>query len=286
MKLLCMHNLRAWSHIVGSVALILFLGACGVGKRAYTSGVSVEADKSALLARIETNRVAWSAVRGSWQGDISLGSKSFSSRINVSAVRTRGMYLSVVPFPLIEAARAWFMPEGITIVDVLNKRYVETSYAELSRHLGMTIDYAQVEALLLGQIFVPGRGTTARDIETLNYTSTPQGHRLDGIAGGYAYTFGLDHEGLLRSIEVRAGRIAKQPLFVASYAGALSLGATALPESTTMTFLSDQGEQRGQLSLVWSRLIESDTALEITPRIRQGYQRVELDAVLHLLQQL
>ena len=67
-----------------------------------------------------------------------------------------------MPFPLIEAARVWFTPQGVTAIDKIHGRYAEVSYAELSSLVGFPISYSDVERLLLGKPFFPAEARGAK----------------------------------------------------------------------------------------------------------------------------
>ena len=78
-------------------------------------------------------------LKGNLQAEVLIGKETYSSKVNATIVRGQGIYWSVVPFPLIEAARVWFTPQGVTAIDKIHGRYAEVSYAELSSLVGFPI---------------------------------------------------------------------------------------------------------------------------------------------------
>ena len=88
-------------------------------------------------------------LKGNLQAEVLIGKETYSSKVNATIVRGQGIYWSVVPFPLIEAARVWFTPQGVTAIDKIHGRYAEVSYAELSSLVASPISYSDVERLLL-----------------------------------------------------------------------------------------------------------------------------------------
>lgn len=69
------------------------------------------------------------------------------------------------PFIGIEVARAEISPDGILVMDRLNKRYVQVSFAELKGLAKADLDFHSLQALFLNEIFLPGKTTlSARDI--------------------------------------------------------------------------------------------------------------------------
>lgn len=282
MKTTIKHSLR----LAFSLGLALLVASCGSKRAAtYSQGTAVRGAKEAVLAETVTRSQGWTAIKATLQGRITTGSKDFSSRINLSAVRSEGIRLSAVPFPLIEAARLWFTPEGITLVDLIHDRYAQESYEVLSDHLGFTIDYDQIEALLLGQVFVPGAGTSLEALEGLRYDTQADGHKLSGTARGHRYAFVLSPEALLRAFIVYSSR--GSVAFDANYTGAQAVDSTAFPSNSTLTVYQRGGESAlGSLSLEWRSIssVSDPTSLPIKPNIRSSYERIGLDQILKILE--
>ena len=105
------------------LSLLLPLGllaftACGVTKTPSSSGqgepTSVVSLRSRLAMLLQSPPSYAPVLRGSLQAELRLGKEQFSSKINATIRRGELIYWSVVPFPLIEAARVWFTQEGVT----------------------------------------------------------------------------------------------------------------------------------------------------------------------------
>lgn len=289
-------NSRSRYLVRGRIALgallVLMLHACGSLQRSTSSGVAVEQTKTALLRVADRERTLWQAIRGNMQATVSNGSREFSSRINVVAVRGRGIRLAVIPFPLIEAARLWFTPEGVTFVDLMNDKYAEESYATFSERVGFSIDYDQIEALLLGRVFVPGkRATDPQALHSLSYSvgKTGEGtHELRGSLRGATYTFDFGADAILRGFTVYTSSVAR---FRASYTGAVQTegGRATFPEYSTFSLLESDGRSvKGSLSLEWRTLSEvsSEESLPITPIVTARYERIPLDVLLRVIDKL
>jgi hypothetical protein len=58
----------------------------------------------------------------------------------------------------IEVARAEFSPDGVLVIDRLNKRYVQVSFAELKSLVRIDWDFHLLQSLFLNELFLPGRG--------------------------------------------------------------------------------------------------------------------------------
>lgn len=91
--------------------------------------------------------------------------KEVNTRIEFTLVRNRGIRLVAMPFPLVVAGRAWITPEGLTVTDAINKRYVTASYSQLSELTGIELSYRAFESLFLAQLFkADGTSVVASDL--------------------------------------------------------------------------------------------------------------------------
>lgn len=282
------YKLPSWA-LCAVLLVIVGLSSCGGSRRAYyTTGAAVSQNKQAILEKILEYQSAWSSIKGNVQAEINFGAKSFSSRVNLNAVRGSGIRLSVVPFPLVEAARIWFTPEGITFVDVLNGRYAEESYQTFSERIGFVLDYTQIEALLFGSVFTPEEGISLAALNKLNYLPI-QGtdtHSLSGRGSSYRYAFTLGSDAVPNQFVVSNAQDEK--VFQAEYSERISLDKAVFPHRSTFSLLSKSGNPRGSLILELGRITQIDNrdAQPIRPNVKSSYQRISLDQILSMLDKL
>ncbi|MDO4707922.1 MAG: DUF4292 domain-containing protein [Porphyromonadaceae bacterium] len=242
--------------------------------------------------KLISSREGWQTVRATLRGRITLGNnKGFTSRISLQAQRGKGLRLSIQPFPLIEAARLWFTPKGVVLVDLINDAYTEVSYQELGQRLGFTPSYDQVESLILGQIFAPnGRIANLDYLFGLRTQQEVSGHfslTSQEAPGAYAFDIGSD-------LKPRAFRLidyAGAVRFSASYVGKQKLSErTTLPERTELRVFApkkDGGRELGTLELDFQRVGEgSADQMQIEPIIKPSYQRLSLNQVLKVLENM
>lgn len=277
-----------------ALGLPLLLGSCGASKRSAERQPleTQSADRyPTSLERLQRERSSWQGIKGSIRGEITSRDKRFSSRLNLLALRGQGIRLSVVPFPLVEAARVWFTPEGVTLVDLINGRYAQESYLTFSQYLGLEITYAQVEALLLGQVFVPGQtDSSMRALRALSYRPEADGTAtLEGLFGAYGYTFELSTEGDLTAFVVRRQADAHR-LLEANYIERQRLSTeTSLPQRTEFRLYREHEtstqETVAQLTLDWIKMQEAteQDRPQIEPRIKEHYQRIRLEQILKMI---
>lgn len=89
-------------------------------------------------------------------------------------MRGQGIYWSVVPFPLIEAARVWFHPSGRDRHRQDPRPLCRGELCQLSSLGGFPINYSECGRLLLGKPFFPAEARGAKG-GAFNYGVTEDG---------------------------------------------------------------------------------------------------------------
>ena len=88
--------------------------------------------------------------------------------------------LSVAPWLGIEVARAEISPDGVLVIDRVNKRYVRVTFDELQELTNAQLDFYSLQALFLNEIFLPGKKElTSRDISAFDMELVGKDVRLD-----------------------------------------------------------------------------------------------------------
>ena len=84
--------------------------------------------------------------------------------------------MSIAPLLGIEVARAEISPNGILVIDRMNKRYVEVSFAEVKALAKADLDFHTLQALFLNELFLPGKDDlTARDASSFRVEPEAEG---------------------------------------------------------------------------------------------------------------
>ena len=87
---------------------------------------------------------------------------------------------SVAPLLGIEVARAEISPDGMLVIDRVNKRYVRVTFDELQELTNAQLDFYSLQALFLNEIFLPGKKElTSRDISAFDMELVGKDVRLD-----------------------------------------------------------------------------------------------------------
>lgn len=88
--------------------------------------------------------------------------------------------LSIAPLLGIEVVRAEISPDGVLVIDRMNKRYVRISFSELQELTNAQLDFHTLQALFLNEIFLPGKkGLTSRDFSAFDVELMGKDVRLD-----------------------------------------------------------------------------------------------------------
>ena len=88
--------------------------------------------------------------------------------------------LSIAPLLGIEVVRAEISPDGVLVIDRMNKRYVRVSFSELQELTNAQLDFHTLQALFLNEIFLPGKkGVTSRDFSAFDVELMGKDVRLD-----------------------------------------------------------------------------------------------------------
>ena len=231
-------------------------------------------------------------LKGSMEVELLIGKENYSSKVNATIVRGQGIYWSVVPFPLIEAARVWFLPEGVTAIDKLHGRYAEVTYSELSALIGFTVQYDDVERLLLGKAFFPA-GSRGMRGGAFSYVRTSDGGTdaeaslsipRGSASGAYHLRWLLNAQQQPTSVTVRHTSAQGSPVFSLRYDQTAESLARHFAERTQL-FLGQA--TRPALSIDWSKLRNyTGEQPDLTPRIKASYQRITLTELIKLLPSL
>lgn len=275
------------------LAFILIIGLYACGAKRVVSPQTIEAERGhgSSIEQVYAKGEAWQAVKSSGQIEIYIRGKSIRSRFNLQAIRGEGIRLSVVPFPLIEAARLWFTKEGVTVVDVINGRYASVGYSEFGAYLGLDIRYSHLEAMFFGGIFtLSGEGKPF--ISSLKRQPLADGgHELNDELPQGRYSFYLDKQYCLKSFKVtdKQGR----PIFGVDYESTDSsilptLSAPSFARYTLYDTADNEGRKKGEMKLEYRKvsLLESYEGQNIQPIIKESYERIELADLIHYIKNL
>ena len=218
---------RIYIYLFGAV-LLAFVSSCSSTKNMKKSVSIGNLSETEYMTEVLNRAPAWDALTAKMSMAVDLNGKGatkistcggkamVNARIDAEGAtkisgtirmkRDEVIQLSLTaPFIGIEVARAEISPDGILVMDRLNKRYVQVSFAELKGLAKADLDFHSLQALFLNEIFLPGKTTlSARDISA--FTVHPENeHAVLEVKNGkkFAYRFRTTaDEGLLKESHI------------------------------------------------------------------------------------
>ncbi len=189
--------------------------------------------------------------------------------------------MSVAPFLGIEVARAEISPDGILVIDRMNKRYVEVSFAEVKALAHADLDFHTLQALFLNELFLPGKG----DLAARDASSFKIGQEAEGVllsvkkAKRFSYQFLTEApEALLK--ESLIGLNGTPYVLRWKYADFRPLGQKQFPTDMQLAF--EGGTKPVKAAFALSRL-STDSDWETHTEVSKKYEKVELEDILKQL---
>ncbi len=134
---------------------------------------------------------------------------------SMTAITDSIILLSVQPILGIEMIRIELTPQHILIIDKMNRRYVETTYAEVADKIKLPITFDDIQAIFLNRMFVVG--TPQTELTTMPFTSRviEPTQLLSTRNRMLRYTFAIDaHNYTLQSTQVSIGNAQAQAEYV------------------------------------------------------------------------
>ena len=113
---------------------------------------------SEYVEKVIVSAPHWDVLSGKTSLELNLGKKE-SLRVNASLRirRNEAIQLSVTPVLGIEVARLELTPDGLLLVDRINKRFVKASFMEVSDLLHVDVNFHILQSLFLNEVFLPGK---------------------------------------------------------------------------------------------------------------------------------
>lgn len=149
-----------------SVLLVIMVSSCS-STRNMKKGVSIgNLSETEYMEELINRSPSWDALTAKMSLAVDLNGKG-PTRVNGSLRMKRDevIQISITPFLGIEVARAEISPQGVLVMDRMNKRYVQVSFSELKNLAKADLDFHTLQALFLNELFLPGKkNLTARDV--------------------------------------------------------------------------------------------------------------------------
>ena len=268
--------------LLGMVLMVAFLASCSATKSIKKSHSIEGMTETEFVENVIENASGWEALTAKMSLTLDLGRKG-ETKVSGTLRIKKGevVQLSIAPLLGIEVARAEISPDGILVIDRMNKRYVEVSFAEVKALAKADLDFHTLQALFLNELFLPGKGDlTARDASSFKVEPEAEGVWLNvKRAKRFGYHFLTEApEALLK--ESYIGLNGTPYGLRWKYDDFRALERKQFPVDMELAF--EGGKKPVKAALALSRL-STNGDWETRTEVSKKYEKVELEEILKIL---
>ena len=268
--------------LLGVTLMVAILASCSTTKSIKKSHSIEGMTESEFVENVIENAGGWNALTAKislsldWEGK---GETKVSGTLRIK--KGEVVQLSIAPLLGIEVARAEISPNGILVIDRMNKRYVEVSFAEVKALAKADLDFHTLQALFLNELFLPGKGDlTARDASSFKVEPEAEGVWLNvKRAKRFGYHFLTEApEALLK--ESYIGLNGTPYGLRWKYDDFRALERKQFPVDMKLAF--EGGKKPVKAAFALSRL-STNGDWEARTEVSKKYEKVELEEILKIL---
>jgi hypothetical protein len=146
-------------NISNNILLLLvaiFLVACSSQKKIVKpvkEDVAVKSQKQAVtINQLSQGQVVYNTFTTKAISKLAINGKDYDATLNIRIKSKELIWVSVIAFPGIEAARALITPDSIKVIDRLNDNYINKPFSYVNDYTNNDIDFATLEAMLVGNL--------------------------------------------------------------------------------------------------------------------------------------
>ena len=268
--------------LLGIVLMVALFASCSASKSIKKSHSIEGMTETEFLENVIENAGGWEALTAKMSLTLDLGGKG-ETKVSGTLRIKKGevVQLSIAPLLGIEVARAEISPDGILVIDRMNKRYVEVSFAEVKALIKADLDFHTLQALFLNKLFLPGKGDlTARDASSFKVEPEAEGVWLNvKRAKRFGYHFLTEApEALLK--ESYIGLNGTPYGLRWKYDDFRALEKKQFPVDMKLAF--EGGKKPVKAAMALSRL-STNGDWEAHTEVSKKYEKVELEEILKIL---
>lgn len=272
------------------LAAALTLTACRSSKHAVAgsdSGVTAatpaadskkaDAKAAALVGRIQSHSQTANALTARLKINLKSGSKTFDLGGSLRMKRNEVVQISLTMLGF-EVARMEFAPDGVLLIDRVNKQYVKAAYTDLSFLRQARLDFYALQAMFWAEVFEPGQQGSASP--TAFAISRQDGQTMLTLpdAPALRYAFSVDEStACLTKTEVSSKKSNQNATFAWTYADYQQVDSKPFP--TRMTAAFRLGTRDGGFTLGLSR-IDHNADWETHTKVSSKYTQQKAEELL------
>ncbi len=259
----------------------LFLASCGTAKKAVQSPLPPAKPLAETVTTAEIINTLQQSQPSFTTGNankISLDVDFKGRQMTMSAVcqmvTDSAIHISIMPFMGIELFKLEMTPRGFVIIDKMNKRFFENTYAYFKNHFGLAINYETIQSLMSNRLFmVEKKAFVPADFVWKD--GSPASHTL--LASGEKTTqqIKLDDALLNRIGEVIIKAIDYNYVMTTTYSDFQTADDMTFPRQVWIK-LEDNGEIKGTFNFNIQRIKFNDP-ITLKPTNLSRYTRGDLN---------
>ena len=163
--------------IFGVVLIVVLLASCSTTKSIKKAHSIEGMTEMEFVESVIENAGGWKALTAKMSLSLDLEGKGVTKVSGTLRIKKgEVIQMSIAPLLGIEVARAEISPNGILVIDRMNKRYVEVSFAEVKALAKADLDFHTLQALFLNELFLPGKDDlTVRDASSFKVEPEAEG---------------------------------------------------------------------------------------------------------------
>ena len=262
--------------------MVVMMASCSSTKTIKTSHSIEGMTEMEYLENVMAHADGIEALTAKMAMSVELNGKG-TTKVNGTLRIKKGevIQLSVAPLLGIEVARAEISPDGVLVIDRVNKRYVQVPFSEVKELANVELDFHALQSLFLNELFLPGKGKlTARDASAFRVEPVSEGVELDvKRSKHFSYRFLTEApEGWLK--ESRIGLKNTPYLLIWAYGDFRPLGAKKFPVQMQLSF--EGGQKPVKAAFALSRL-STNADWETRTEVSSKYVKVKLEDLLKQL---
>ena len=268
--------------IFGVVLMVVLLASCSATKSLKKSHSIEGMTEMEFVESVIENTGGWRVLTAKMSLSLDLEGKGVTKVSGTLRIKKgEVIQMSIAPLLGIEVARAEISPNGILVIDRMNKRYVEVSFAEVKALAKADLDFHTLQALFLNELFLPGKDDlTVRDASSFKIEQEAEGVWLNvKRAKRFGYHFLTEApEALLK--ESYIGLNGTPYGLRWKYDDFRALERKQFPVDMKLAF--EGGKKPVKAAMALSRL-STNGDWEAHTEVPKKYEKVELEEILKIL---
>ncbi|MDH6356878.1 DUF4292 domain-containing protein [Parabacteroides sp. PF5-9] len=257
---------------------VIFLAGCKTTKKVGTVDIGTAKEHAEFFDAMKEKAFHFQTLSARVNAQLHFSGSEMSSRVDLKIVKDSALIFSIQPFLGVEVARIILDQEHIRIIDRINKRFVDESYANLKGQTPIDFNFYNLQALFINHLFLPGQQTISpvqyRQFQLQQEGSTAEVRTKDAM--DLTYTFTVDGEEKLLSTFVTDAK--ERHAIQWEYADFRITDGQPFPMLMVIQVLSE-GLSKGHIQLNFAR-IQTNIPVNMDFSIPDKYKRITFAEII------